>query len=51
MLDEWTVKPKYVHPVQIDSLNDLMKQFIAQSFYPKIGEAFCLIYQFGGISV
>ncbi len=47
LLDEWTVevsefiktaKPKYVHPVQIDSLNDSMKQFIVQSFYQKTGK-------------
>ncbi len=47
MLDEWTeevsefiktAKPKYVHPIQIESLNDSMKQFIVQSFYQKTGK-------------
>lgn len=47
LLDEWTVevsewikttKPKYVHPIQIASLNDSMKQFIVQSFYKKTGK-------------
>ncbi|WP_318617381.1 YppE family protein [Sporosarcina sp. YIM B06819] len=47
LLDEWTgevsefiktEKPKYVHPVQIESLNDSMKQFIVQSFYQKTGK-------------
>ena len=47
LLDEWTeeayafvktAKPKYIHPVQIDSLNDSMKQFIVQSFYQKTGK-------------
>jgi hypothetical protein len=47
LLDEWTeevfefiktAKPKYVHPIQIDSLNDSMKQFIVQSFYKKTGK-------------
>ncbi|KXH81986.1 YppE family protein [Sporosarcina sp. HYO08] len=48
LLDEWTTeiyefikmaKPKYVHPVQIESLNDSMKQFIVQSFYKKTGKS------------
>ena len=30
-------KPKYVHPVQMDTLTDGMKQFIVQSFYKKTG--------------
>ena len=47
LLDEWTAevsewikvaKPKYVHPIQIESLNDSMKQFIVQSFYKKTGK-------------
>lgn len=47
LLDEWTnnilewikvAKPLYVHPHQIDSMNDSMKQFIVQSFYPKTGK-------------
>ena len=46
LLDEWaeesyewvkSAKPKYVHPVQIESLTDQMKQFIVQSFYKKTG--------------
>ena len=46
MLDEWAeesyawikvAKPKYVHPSQIDTLTDGMKQFIVQSFYKKTG--------------
>lgn len=46
MLDEWAAesyewikvaKPKYVHPAQIDTLTDAMKQFIVQSFYKKTG--------------
>ena len=46
-LDEWTsavsewmkvAKPLYVHPHQIESLHDSMKQFIVQSFYPKTGK-------------
>lgn len=47
LLDEWTeevsqfiktAKPKYVHPIQIETLNDSMKQFIVQSFYQKTGK-------------
>ncbi|MBE1554147.1 YppE family protein [Sporosarcina limicola] len=47
MLDEWTIevsdwikiaKPMYVHPVQIESLNDSMRQFVVQSFYQKTGK-------------
>ena len=47
MIDEWieevsefikTAKPKYVHPIQIETLNDSMKQFIVQSFYQKTGK-------------
>ncbi|WP_432359006.1 YppE family protein [Sporosarcina sp. UB5] len=47
LLDEWTEemrtlireeKPKYVHPHQIESLNDSMKQFIVQSFYKNTGK-------------
>lgn len=46
LLDDWAeqsyawikiAKPQYVHPVQIDSLTDSMKQFIVQSFYKKTG--------------
>lgn len=46
LLDEWaaesyewikTAKPKYVHPAQIETLTDGMKQFIVQSFYKKTG--------------
>ncbi|WP_210469159.1 YppE family protein [Sporosarcina sp. 6E9] len=46
MLDEWAeesyawikvARPKYVHPSQIDTLTDGMKQFIVQSFYKKTG--------------
>ncbi|MEK3934582.1 YppE family protein [Sporosarcina sp. FSL W7-1349] len=46
-LDEWTsavsewikvAKPLYVHPHQIESLHDSMKQFIVQSFYQKTGK-------------
>lgn len=46
LIDEWAeqsyawikaAKPKYIHPVQIDSLTDSMKQFIVQSFYKKTG--------------
>jgi hypothetical protein len=46
MLDEWAeesyawikvARPKYVHPSQIDTLTDGMKQFIVQSFYQKTG--------------
>lgn len=46
MLDEWAeesyawikmAKPKYVHPSQIDTLMEGMKQFIVQSFYKKTG--------------
>lgn len=47
LLDEWTEemktlirqeRPRYIHPHQIDSLNESMKQFIVQSFYPKTGK-------------
>ncbi|MGN7386592.1 YppE family protein [Sporosarcina sp. SAFN-015] len=47
LLDEWTEeirllirneRPKYIHPHQIESLNESMKQFIVQSFYPKTGK-------------
>ncbi|MFS0687876.1 YppE family protein [Sporosarcina sp. 179-K 8C2 HS] len=47
LLDEWTEeirtlireeRPKYVHLHQIESLNESMKQFIVQSFYPKTGK-------------
>lgn len=47
LVDEWTVevsefiktyKPKYVHPIQIETLTDSMKQFIVQSFYQKTGK-------------
>ncbi len=47
LLDEWTIeigewikksKPLYVHPIQIESLNDSMKQFVVQSFYQKTGK-------------
>ncbi|NYF24539.1 YppE family protein [Sporosarcina sp. JAI121] len=47
MIDEWTeeisgfiktAKPKYVHPIQIETLTDSMKQFIVQSFYQKTGK-------------
>lgn len=46
LLDEWAeesyawikiAKPKYVHPVQVETLTDGMKQFIVQSFYKKTG--------------
>lgn len=46
MLDEWAeesyawikvAKPKYVHPSQVDTLTEGMKQFIVQSFYKKTG--------------
>ncbi|AOV08038.1 YppE family protein [Sporosarcina ureilytica] len=46
LLDEWAeesyewikvAKPKYTHPVQIETLTDGMKQFIVQSFYKKTG--------------
>lgn len=46
LLDEWTEaayvwiqaeKPKYTHPAQVENLQDAMKQFIVQSFYPKTG--------------
>lgn len=42
LLQEWeslvrqwiqTKRPKYVHPSQVDSLVDSMKQFIVQSYY------------------
>ncbi|MGG0642779.1 YppE family protein [Sporosarcina gallistercoris] len=47
MIDEWdelvqqwirTSRPKYVRPIQISTLNDLMKQFTVQSFYQKTGK-------------
>lgn len=47
LLDEWTEeirtlireeRPKYIHLHQIESLNESMKQFIVQSFYPKTGK-------------
>lgn len=47
MIDAWkdevsvwikTDRPLYVHPVQIDSLEDSMKQFVVQSFYQKTGK-------------
>ncbi|WOV85455.1 YppE family protein [Sporosarcina jeotgali] len=47
MIDEWdelvkqwirTNRPKYVRPIQISTLNDLMKQFTVQSFYQKTGK-------------
>lgn len=46
-IDEWDVlvqqwirtnRPKYVRPIQISTLNDLMKQFTVQSFYQKTGK-------------
>lgn len=46
LLDEWAeesyawikiAKPKYVHPSQIDTLTEGMKQVIVQSFYKKTG--------------
>lgn len=46
-IDEWdelvqdwirTNRPKHVRPVQISTLNDLMKQFTVQSFYKKTGK-------------
>ena len=46
-IDEWdelvqlwirTNRPKYVRPIQISTLNDLMKQFTVQSFYKKTGK-------------
>ncbi|MFF2752727.1 YppE family protein [Psychrobacillus sp. NPDC058041] len=42
LLQEWeelvrkwiqTKRPKYVHPTQVDSLEESMKQFIVQSYY------------------
>ncbi|WP_432355154.1 YppE family protein [Sporosarcina sp. A2] len=47
VIDEWdalvqqwirTNRPKYVRPIQISTLNDLMKQFTVQSFYQKTGK-------------
>jgi len=47
LIDEWRLdisewmkiaKPMYVHPVQIDSVEDSMKQFVVQSFYQKTGK-------------
>lgn len=47
MIDDWKIevsdwiktnKPLYVHPVQIESLEDSMKQFVVQSFYQKTGK-------------
>lgn len=47
MIDEWdelvqmwirTSRPKYVRPIQISTLNELMKQFTVQSFYQKTGK-------------
>lgn len=46
LIDEWAAesyewikvaKPKYTHPIQIQNLEDAMKQFIVQSFYRKTG--------------
>ena len=46
-IDEWdklvnkwirTNRPKYVRPIQVSTLNDLMKQFTVQSFYKKTGK-------------
>ena len=46
LLDEWAEdsyewirkkKPKYIHPGQIANLEDVMKQFIVQSFYKRTG--------------
>lgn len=47
LLDEWSAEvlsyirkknPKYVHPHQVEQMNEAMKQFIVQSFYAKTGK-------------
>ncbi|GKV67982.1 hypothetical protein NCCP2716_04800 [Sporosarcina sp. NCCP-2716] len=40
LVNEWIRKerPKYVRPVQVSTLNELMKQFTVQSFYRKTGK-------------
>ncbi|WJY28563.1 DUF1798 family protein [Sporosarcina trichiuri] len=46
-IDEWSsqteewirkTRPKHVRPLQVSTLNDLMKQFTVQSFYQKTGK-------------
>lgn len=46
LLEEWREdtltwirekKPKYIHPGQVMNLEDMMKQFIVQSFYKRTG--------------
>ncbi len=40
LVNEWIRRdrPKYVRPVQVSTLNELMKQFTVQSFYRKTGK-------------